>query len=134
VTDTGGIVVFDGTCVLCNGGTRFIVRHDKQGRIRYAAAQTERGRAILRDNGADPDDPRTFVLLADGRAYKESDAVIRVLTLLGGLWRAAAVLRVIPKAWRDALYRLIARNRYNWFGRRSLCLVSEPAAAERFLT
>jgi predicted DCC family thiol-disulfide oxidoreductase YuxK len=34
------------------------------------------------------------------------------------LMRAA---RVIPRTWRDSVYRVIARNRYRWFGRRQIC-------------
>jgi predicted DCC family thiol-disulfide oxidoreductase YuxK len=34
---------------------------------------------------------------------------------------------------RDAVYRLVARNRYALFGRSDTCLVPPPAAAGRFL-
>ena len=63
----------------------------------------------------------------------DSDAILRVLTGLGGAWRVVHVLRLIPAALRDPMYRLIARNRYRWFGRREACLVPDAAARDRFL-
>ena len=53
----GPIVVFDGVCVLCNGWVRFLLRHDRRRRFRFAAMQSETGRALLSAHGLDPDDP-----------------------------------------------------------------------------
>ena len=73
------------------------------------------------EHGIDPEDPSTFLVVDGGRAYIASDASIHVAAAVGGLWRLARVARVVPRTWRDALYRLIARNRYRWFGRRTTC-------------
>jgi predicted DCC family thiol-disulfide oxidoreductase YuxK len=65
-------------------------------------------------------------LVLDGeKVLTDSDAAIQVMTTLGGPWRAMALARLIPKRWRDALYRVLARNRYRWFGRRAVCHVPE---------
>ena len=56
-----------------------------------------------------------------GGVFRESDAVIQVVTALGGLWRIFGIARVIPRPWRDGMYRLLARNRYRCFGRRQVC-------------
>jgi predicted DCC family thiol-disulfide oxidoreductase YuxK len=83
--------------------------------------QSPAGKAILVEYGIDPEDPATFLVLDQGRRFIESDAVIRVISALGGLWRMSNALYIVPKSWRDFLYRLLARNRYRWFGRRSVC-------------
>jgi predicted DCC family thiol-disulfide oxidoreductase YuxK len=67
------------------------------------------------------------------RVSTDTDAMRRVLTGLGGVWRLAAVSALLPRAVRDPLYRLLARNRYRWFGRHNACVVPEPAQAHRFL-
>ncbi|MFR0656769.1 DCC1-like thiol-disulfide oxidoreductase family protein, partial [Pantoea sp. SIMBA_079] len=70
----------------------------------------------------------------DGNAaWHDSDGVIEVLRRLGGLWRLAVVLRVLPRGLRDAGYRLLARSRYRLFGRRASCMLPPPAARDRFL-
>lgn len=60
------------------------------------------------------DDPLSFLLVNHSGAWSDSDALVRVLAGLGGLWRFAAVLCMIPRGLRDIGYRLIARNRYRW--------------------
>ncbi|UHQ24167.1 thiol-disulfide oxidoreductase DCC family protein [Lysobacter sp. 5GHs7-4] len=131
--DGDAIIVFDGVCALCNGWVRFLLRHDRQQRYRYAAMQGERGRALLSANGLDPDDPMSFLLIENGRAWTDTDAIARVLSGLGGVWRLAAVLRWLPRALRDPLYRWVARNRYRWFGRYERCLLPTPEQRARFL-
>jgi predicted DCC family thiol-disulfide oxidoreductase YuxK len=127
------IVVFDGVCHLCSGWVQFLLRRVRAGRFRFASMQSERGRRLLAANGIDPDDPVSFLLLDAGTARTDSDAILRVLELLGGPWRFARVLRVVPRAVRDPLYRAIARHRYRLFGRRALCWMPSPETAARFL-
>jgi predicted DCC family thiol-disulfide oxidoreductase YuxK len=79
----------------------------------------------------DAENPSTFLLLDGGSAYAESDAAIRMLCALRGVWRASAVGYLMPKPVRDRIYRWVARNRYRWFGRRDQCFV--PSAADRDL-
>ncbi|KRA15032.1 thiol-disulfide oxidoreductase DCC family protein [Lysobacter sp. Root604] len=127
------IIVFDGVCALCNGWVRFLLRHDRQQRYRFAAMQGGQGRALLSAHGLDPDDPMSFLLIEGGQAWTDTDAIARVLVGLGGVWRLAAILRWLPRALRDPLYRLIARNRYRLFGRYEHCLLPTPEQRARFL-
>jgi predicted DCC family thiol-disulfide oxidoreductase YuxK len=131
-TARGPVIVFDGICVLCNGWVRFLLKHDRVGRYRFAAMQTEAGRALLADHGLDPDDPASFLLVEDERAWTDSEAIRRVLTRLGGVWRLAGVIALVPRIVRDPLYRRIARNRYGWFGTTE-CLVPTDEERARFL-
>ncbi len=132
------VIVFDGVCVLCNGWVRFLLRHDHRERYRFAAMQGDSGRALLLANGLDPDDPVSFLLVeydigASPRVSTDTDAMRRVLMGLGGVWHIAALFALLPRRVRDPLYRLIARNRYRWFGRHDACPVPDPAQAHRFV-
>lgn len=131
--DPRPVVVFDGVCVLCNGWVRFLLRHDRQQRYRFAAMQTESGRVLLARHGLDPDDPASFLLVENGQAWKDTDAIVRVVASLGGLWRMVHALRVLPPPLRDRLYRVVARNRYRWFGRHDACLLPPTGHEGRFL-
>lgn len=132
-SDDAPIVVFDGVCRLCSGWVRFLLKHDRSGRIRFAAMQGAHGRALLQRHGLDPDDPLSFLWVDGGSAYRNSDAIVRLLSSLGGAWRLADGMRVVPRGLRDAAYRVIARNRYRWFGRHETCLVPDAALRQRFL-
>jgi predicted DCC family thiol-disulfide oxidoreductase YuxK len=127
------VIVFDGVCVLCNGWVDFLLARDLRGRYRFAAMQGEAGRRLLAAHGLDPDDPASFLLIDAEGAHTDSDAIVRVLSGLGGGWRLAAAGRIVPRALRDRLYRLVARHRYRWFGVRSACRVPDPRHAHRFL-
>jgi predicted DCC family thiol-disulfide oxidoreductase YuxK len=83
--------------------------------------QSTEGEALLGQYGIDAQDPSTFLVLDRGLVLTQSDASIHLMVAMGGLWRLMLVARVIPRAWRDGLYRLLARNRYRWFGRRATC-------------
>jgi predicted DCC family thiol-disulfide oxidoreductase YuxK len=115
------VLVFDGFCHLCSGWARFMARHPVKPPFRLIAMQSDEGRALLVAHGIDADDPSTFLVIDTGHVYSESEGVIQVVTGLGGIWRSFAIARVIPRALRDPLYRLLARNRYRWFGRRQVC-------------
>ena len=131
--ESGPVLVFDGVCLLCSAWVGFVLRHDRSGRIRFAAMQGEAGRALLRQHGLDADDPLSFLYVSGGRARSQSDAVLRLLADLGGIWRLSALLRLLPRGLRDAGYRLIAINRYRWFGRREHCLLPDAVVRARFL-
>lgn len=127
------VIVFDGVCALCSRWVRFLLRFDRRGRYRFAAMQGAQGRALLQAHGLAPEDPTSFLLLDAGRAWTDTDAILRVLTGLGGAWRLLGVLRGLPRRLRDPAYRALARNRYRWFGRHDTCFLPTPAQAVRFL-
>lgn len=79
------------------------------------------------------DDPRSFVFLDTDRRFEQSNAVLHAMAQLGGLWRLIAVLYVFPRPVRDFVYRIVARNRYRWFGRRDACRMPTPEERDRFL-
>ncbi len=131
--DDKPLVVFDGLCVLCSASARFVLRHDAAGRYRLTAAQSAVGQALYRHLGLSPDNYDTFLLVEDGRAFVKSDAALRVAGRLGLPWSLASVLRVLPAPWRDAVYDVVARNRYRIFGRRNVCFLPAAEHADRFL-
>ncbi|RDI96272.1 thiol-disulfide oxidoreductase DCC family protein [Meiothermus sp. QL-1] len=127
------VVLFDGVCNLCNGVVRFILRHDPEGRFRFAAQQSEVGQALLRRYGLGGTPLADSVVVIEGnRVYLESDAALAILRRLPGYaWLYA--LRHLPRPLRDGLYRLVARHRYRIFGRQEACWRPTPELKERFL-
>jgi predicted DCC family thiol-disulfide oxidoreductase YuxK len=125
------IVYFDGWCGLCNRFVNFLLEHDRKRRIRFATIQGETaGRNLPATYRRTP---TTIVLEHQGRRFERSTAALMSLQLLGGAWRLAGVLRLIPRPLRDLVYDWIARKRYSWFGKRGTCRLPTPAERERFL-
>ncbi len=127
------IVVFDAQCLLCNGWVQFLLRHDRRGRLQFAAIQGAVGRRLLADAGLQPQGLQTLLLVDAGRSWQHTGAILRILHTLGWPWRLAWAAWLVPAPLRDGLYRLIARNRYRLFGRSEQCLLPDAAQAARFL-
>lgn len=131
--DRGPIAFMDGECALCSTGARLIARLDHRDEFRICPTQSRLGRAVLRHYGLDPDDPESWLYLADGVAYESLDGVIRAGRRLGGVGHLLVVLRPLPPAAQDWLYARLARNRYRLFGRANLCELPSPALRRRLI-
>lgn len=125
--------VMDAQCALCARGAAWIARHDRRGEFAIIPVQSAAGAALMRHYGLDPADPLSWLFLEDGRAYGSLDALIRVGARLGGRWRMLALSRILPHRLGDRLYRWVARNRYQWFGRADLCALPDPPVQKRLL-
>jgi predicted DCC family thiol-disulfide oxidoreductase YuxK len=127
------VIVFDGECALCSGFFRFMVARDRQERFAFATAQSPLGQALYRELGLPTVDYETNLVITGGRIHQRIDAFVAAMISLGSIWRAAALLRLLPGPLRDFLYHRIARNRYAIFGRYDSCMVPDPALRARFL-
>jgi len=126
------IIYYDGLCGLCDRFVRFVVSRDHQRRYHFAPLQGTTARSRLQSI-PDPGASSTVILDEAGTLRVRSDAALAILAGLGGAWRAAALLRIIPRPLRDAVYDFVARHRFRWFGRRAECRVPSPEERERFL-
>lgn len=127
------IILFDGVCNLCNGVVQFILRHDKAGRFKFAALQSDTGQRILRQHGLPPEGVNSFLLLENGRLFSRSTAALRLARRLGGFYSLAYLLMLVPQPLRDFVYKMVATNRYRFFGQRESCAIPTPDRKERFL-
>ncbi len=127
------IVLIDGVCHLCQGLVRFIIPRDPKGHFMFAPLQSEVSQRLLDAGGLKPNELNTVVLLEKGVYYTESAAVLRIARRLRFPYPAAYIFILVPRPLRNALYRLVARNRYRWFGRDEQCLLPTPENRRRFL-
>jgi predicted DCC family thiol-disulfide oxidoreductase YuxK len=93
-------------------------------RFRFTAIQSGYGTRLARTFGINPDDPDTNAVVRGGEVFFKSDAALTVLGALPG-WRWVRVLRLVPKPLRDAVYNLVARNRYRISGKYEACFVPD---------
>jgi predicted DCC family thiol-disulfide oxidoreductase YuxK len=132
--ETKSVVLFDGVCNFCNGTVRFIIDRDPAARFAFAPLQSEVGRELLSKHGyAAAVDPDTVLLVEDGHVYDRSTAALRIARGLRGPTRLLSAFVIVPRFLRDAFYRLVAKNRYRWFGKSEQCMVPSPAVRSRFL-
>ena len=127
------IILFDGVCNLCDGVVQFVLKKDKKNRFRFAALQSERGTALLKQFGLSTTNYNSFVLIESGRVYQKSTAALRVLKGLGGVWVLLYGFIIFPRPIRDYIYDWVARNRYQFFGKKDECMLPTPEIRARFL-
>lgn len=119
------IVFFDGVCHLCNGFVDALITRDaRHRRFRFAPLQGETARQLLSEG--DRRSLETIIYFNQGRIFRRSAAILKILTSLGGAYRLLGLAWIIPPPLRDGLYTWIARNRYNWFGEREFCRLPLP--------
>lgn len=128
-----GLMVFDGVCNLCSGVVQLVLRLDRQGAIRFTPLQSPFGQVLAAAHGLDLANPDSFLVFEGGRALEASDAVLAIAARLPAPVSWLRGLRVIPRAWRDPVYRWLARHRYRLLGRRADCMVPTAAQRDRFI-
>src|SRR5215218_1503854 len=133
------IILYDGVCGLCNRLVQFLLKHDKDGRLRFASLQSEFAEKVLGRHGIDAKDLDTLNVVEHydqpgERVLQRSDAILRAGRELGGFWRmSSSIARVVPRALRDLVYGLVATNRYRVFGKYDTCMLPDPSQRSRFL-
>jgi predicted DCC family thiol-disulfide oxidoreductase YuxK len=116
-------IVYDGLCHLCSSSVTWIARRVDDS-VRFVPAQSAEGADALKAAGLNALEPESFLVVKDGQSLQKSRAVIAVLRVGGGGWKAAALpLQLLPQAAADSIYGWVAANRYKWFGRRTTCFI-----------
>jgi predicted DCC family thiol-disulfide oxidoreductase YuxK len=98
-----GLILFDGVCVLCSRGCRFVSKRDRRGYFRFVPIQLAEGRPLAEPLDIDPDRPDSFAFMATGQAYVKSEAALHIARELPG-WQWTWVFHFIPRVIRDAIY------------------------------
>jgi len=126
------IILFDGVCNFCCSSVQFIIQRDPRGHFKFASQQSDVGKALLTFANL-PLTMDTFVVIESKAIYTRSAAALKVAAKLTQPWPLCAIFWLVPSFLRDAAYRLIARNRYRWFGQKEQCWVPTPEIRGRFL-
>ena len=126
------VILFDGVCIFCSRWVRFVAQRDTAKLFRFTPIQSDYGTKLAQTFGIDPDDPDTNAVVHGGEAFLKSDAALTVLSHLPG-WGWTRALFAVPKPLRDAVYNLVARNRYRIFGKYEACFVPDATMKARVM-
>ena len=113
----------------------FVIQHDRKKVFKVASLQSKAAaeRLCEQDFLADSviyfEDHRTY-----RQTYKKSAAVLRIMFHLGAGYRLLYwVFRLVPVGLADFFYDLVARNRYEIFGKKNSCRIPNPNEKSYFL-
>jgi len=127
------VILFDGVCNLCNAAVQFVIARDPEHHFRFASLQSNYGQTIAEKAGLSATDLSSFILYQNGLVYTRSTGALKVTKGLSGGWPLLYGFMIVPKFVRDAVYDLIARNRYRWFGKQETCWIPTQALKSLFL-
>ncbi|MEO6392943.1 MAG: DCC1-like thiol-disulfide oxidoreductase family protein [Pyrinomonadaceae bacterium] len=130
------VMLYDGVCGFCNKSVQFVLDHDRRGTMRFAALQSDFGRALIaRKPELEKVDSVVLLDSSSGaeRVYVRSTAALRLSGYLGGFWGLARVAYIIPRPIRDFFYDQFARYRYKFFGKYDSCMLPPAEVRGRFL-
>lgn len=127
------IILFDGVCNFCNGAVNFVLKQDAKGVFKFSPLQSATAQKLLNDFNLPQKGFESFVLIQNGKAFQKSSAALRVFKMLPWYWQWMQAFWIVPKFIRNAVYDVIAKNRYKWFGRQDQCMVPTMETRSRFL-
>lgn len=129
-TNYNRIVFYDGDCVLCSKTVIFLLKKDKKKRLFFAPLGGKTFQAVSIQQ---PINEASVVFFKEGELFTKSTAVLKIASHLPFPWPLFGLLLLIPAFVRDYFYRLIGKNRYNWFGKTASCFVMYPCHEDQFL-
>ncbi|WP_291116189.1 thiol-disulfide oxidoreductase DCC family protein [Flavobacterium sp. UBA6135] len=127
------IILFDGVCNLCDNSVQFIIKHDAKDIFRFASLQSEVGQQIVKYLGIDTKKVDSIVLYVPGEAYYlKAEAAMQIAKELKS-WHKIISYLSFTGSFGNFVYDYIARNRYQWYGKKDECMLPTEEMKAKFL-
>lgn len=126
------IVFFDGDCGVCNFWVQWILERDKKDQFMFASLQSDFGQKFLSERGLNTKVFITMYLWKPGQYYLEkSKAVLKIASLLGGIYKISALGKIIPSFLSDKIYDVVSKNRMKLANQK--CYLPTPHQRAKFI-
>ena len=128
------IILFDGVCNLCDSAVQVVIKNDKKDIFRFVSLQSDLGQEIIKYLGLPSKEMNSIILYQPGFAYyTKSEAVFQIAKYLSGILYLTTLFSILPTSLTDSIYDYIAKNRYNWYGKKENCLIPTNELESKFL-
>jgi predicted DCC family thiol-disulfide oxidoreductase YuxK len=126
------IVFYDGVCNLCNGAVQFILKHEKSPHLLFASLQSDFARELINQNKI-PSSVDSIVFYHNNKADVKSKAAFRIAQHLKAPWSLVNIFSFLPQSITNAGYDLVAKYRYQFFGKKETCPMPSKETRDRFI-
>lgn len=128
------IILFDGVCNLCNSFVNRIIKNDNKDVFVFASLDSDIGKKITNYLQIDTTKIESIILYEPNISYEiKSTAALKIMKEFGGFWWFTQIGYLLPQTVRDAIYDIVAKNRYKWFGKKDSCMIPTPELKAKFL-
>ncbi len=118
---------------MCHSWVKRILRADKKIEIRFSPLEGKLAAEMLTPLIPRYNHEDTIVFYDEGEVFIRSDAALKILQTLGFPYNLGFIGRLIPKTWRDAMYRWVAKRRYRYGKRFDTCPLPPMEWKDRFV-
>ena len=130
--DKKNIIFYDGDCGLCNRSVAFVLKHEKEKTILFAAIQSKFTIQFFQKNGWKSPDLSTFYFSENGTLFTKSTAALQLSKYLKSPQSWVRFFFLVPRFIRDGVYDVIAARRRRVS--KGFCIVPTPEERARFLS
>ncbi|MDN3493633.1 thiol-disulfide oxidoreductase DCC family protein [Winogradskyella bathintestinalis] len=129
------LILFDGVCNLCNSSVLYVIKRDKKNKFLFAPLQSEIGEEIIKQFNIDTNKTDSILLYnaKNETITSKSSAAIHIAKHLGFPVNLLVVFFIVPTFLRNWVYNYIAKNRYQWYGKKESCMIPTPELKAKFL-
>lgn len=127
------ILFYDGYCYLCSNTIRLLIALDRKKKLRFMSLQKGMKTPDIKKLISIYEIEKSIVFLSDEKIYTKSNAIIKIIKTLGGGFKLIGLFYILPLSFRDYIYNLIAKHRYQIFGKRAKCHLPKAEFTDRFL-
>ncbi len=118
------LILFDGTCHICNLAIKHIVSIDSGHRFHFSSLQSDFAKKILGTQYEFFIQKDSIVLIEHFRFKRpkvqiRSRAILRIYWHIGGKWKILGLFSFCPSYIGDTVYRVFAAKRKKWFIQKS---------------
>ena len=126
------IILFDGVCNFCNYWVNFILDKDNKNQFKFVALQSEKGKALIDQYNLPKNEFDSFILISDNKVLKKSCAAFDIAEQINGWPKLFVSLKFLTTILTDFVYDIIAKNRYNLFGKKEFCRIPTSEEKDKF--
>ena len=123
------IIVFDGECLICNRFYKWVLRNDKKNVFMFTNIQSK----FYSENSNIDKSKDSIIVITKNRILYDCDAIVYILKITKTQLVIRFIISIFPRFISNSIYRTIAKNRYNFFGKKETCFIPDKDELKRFI-
>ena len=128
------IVFYDSECIMCSRFMLTVFQYDKNSSIYFSSLDSEFFKSIKQSTTNVIPDETVVFYRNQTDFYNKSEAVLQICKQLKFPFNLLIIFNLLPTAFLDTMYSIIAKNRKRWFGKSSdNCSLVQAKFSERVL-
>ena len=128
------LILFDGVCNLCNSSIQYVIKYDEKNLFMFAPLESDVGQTVIKAYKIDTKKTDSILLYSNTNGLSvKSSAALKIAKHLNFPLNLMTIFFIVPTFIRDWVHDFIAKNRYNWYGKKESCMIPTQELKSKFL-